>query len=98
VLTFESDRFKDQVVRTDFGEIYQTVAPPVIPEHVWQSGFADFALELPPVNAREVDTLLAIFFCFQPAFDTVVVNELNSASAFANLEQRVFIIEDVVPA
>lgn len=41
---------------------------------------------------------LPILFGFEPAPDTLEVNELDTSPALANLEERVFVIELTVPA
>ena len=41
---------------------------------------------------------LPILFGFEPAPDTLEVNELDTSPALANLEERVFVIEITVPA
>jgi hypothetical protein len=79
-------------------EVDQRIFAGAIHESVRQTGFADFALELAPVNASEVLIDLSVLLSFEPRLQTEEVNVLNATSACADLQQGVVCIEFIVPA
>lgn len=69
----------------------------IVSKNIRQGRFANLALELSPVDTSIVSGRLPILFGLQPALHTVVMNELNTTSAFANLEQWINLIKLTIP-
>jgi len=67
-------------------------------EDVWQRRLAYFTLELLPVDAGEVHRDLAIFLGLQPVLEAEEVDEFDSTSALANLQERIVLVKLGVPA
>ena len=98
VLVLQSHALHHQVVRVHLREVDQRIFAGAIHESVRQTRFADFALELAPVNASEVLIDLSVLLSFEPRLQTEEVNVLNATSASADLQQGVVCIEFIVPA
>jgi hypothetical protein len=86
------------MVRNNLRQVDQAVTPAIVPKNIWQWALAYFTLKLSPIDASVMSSRLPIFFCFQPTFNTVEVNELHTTSALADLEQWVDLVELGVPA
>lgn len=98
VLTLKCKWLKHQMVCQNLRQVDQWVTVAIVPKNVWQRTLAYFTLELSPVDACVVCRWLPIFFGLQPALNTVEVNELNATSTFADLKQRIDLIELAIPA
>jgi hypothetical protein len=98
MFALQGERLKDHMVCFNLWDINQRIAALIAPEDVRQSRFANLTLELMPEDTCIMSRHLSILFGLEPALDTIVVNELNTATALADLQQWVFLIELGVPA
>ena len=83
---FERKRLEDDVVAVELRKRDEAVGATVVSEDVGQLRLAEFALELPPVNACVVRRLLAVLLRFEPVLQTIVVNKLDTTPALADLQ------------
>lgn len=80
-------------------DFYQRVLQPIHRlENIRQRGFANVALELPPVDAGVVLGGESELLGFDPALEACVVNKLDATPTLAYLEQRILLGALIVPA
>lgn len=90
--------FEKQVVALRFVQIDQWVSPAASFENIRIRRFADLAFECLPVIRAEMSALFFMSSSFEPSFETVVVNVLNSSATLTRREERVLDCGFVRPA
>lgn len=86
------------MVLVDYGDVDQWVLAVAVDEDVGQRVLADFALELVPIKTRVVGGDLSVLLGLEPALQAVVVDEFDTTTALADLNQGVVTIELCIPA